>query len=68
MSDKPDDEIIVYIAASEVREDILDHQVDACPHCGGALYQGFGLAGGNIGVYGYCDPCGRVVWKCVIKE
>jgi hypothetical protein len=54
MSDKPDE--------------ILDRQVEACPRCGGGLQQGFGLAGGGFGVYGYCDPCGRVVWKCVIKE
>lgn len=62
------DQIIGHIASAEVRDGILDHQVELCPKCGSQLIEGWGLAGGGMGVYGYCDPCGRVVWKCVVKE
>lgn len=58
----------VIIDSSEVREDILDHQVEACPTCKGELFEGFGLAGGGFGIYGYCDACSKVVWKCVSEE
>jgi hypothetical protein len=61
------DAITFIIDATEVREGILDHQVECCPECGGELIEGFGLAGGGLGVYGYCDPCGRVIWKCVTE-
>jgi len=27
-----------------------------------------GLAGGGMGVYGYCEKCERVVWKCDTGE
>jgi hypothetical protein len=62
------DDVVGHIAASEVREGILDRQVEACPTCKGELQQGFGLAGGGMGVYGFCEPCGRVVWKCVTED
>lgn len=63
-----DDKITVHIDPVEVREGILDHQVEACPTCGSDLLENFGLAGGGFGAYGYCDPCGKVVWKCVSEE
>jgi len=48
----------------EIEHKILDHQVDACPICHGELEDGYGLAGGGIGVYGYCPSCERIIWKC----
>jgi hypothetical protein len=62
-SDKTD----VHIDATEQRKDILDHQVDACPTCKGELEDGFGLAGGGFGIYGFCPKCGRIVWKCQVE-
>jgi hypothetical protein len=59
--------IAVILTEANVREGILDHQVELCPKCGGPLIEGFGLAGGGLGVYGYCDPCGRVIWKCLTE-
>lgn len=38
-------------------------QGDKCPHCGGPVEVGFGLAGGGYGAYYYCDKCERVVEK-----
>lgn len=62
------DKIEVHIDPSEVREGVLDRQVDECPTCKGPLEQGFGLAGGGFGVYGYCGKCEKIVWKCVVDE
>ena len=62
------DKITVHIANAEVRDGILDHQVEECPACKGPLEMGFGLAGGGMGVYGYCEKCERVVWKCDTGE
>lgn len=28
-----------------------------CPKCGKEMECGYGLAGGGIGVYFYCEPC-----------
>jgi hypothetical protein len=30
-----------------------------CPQCGADLVMGYGLAGGGIGPYLYCDDCGE---------
>ena len=62
------DKLIGHVAGTEVREGILDHQVEECPTCKGPLETGFGLAGGGMGVYGYCDKCEKIVWKCVTDE
>lgn len=61
-------DISVHIDSNEVREDILTEQVEACPTCHGQLEIGFGLAGGGFGPYGYCDSCGKIIWKCVSEE
>lgn len=57
-----------HIAMNEVREGILDHQVENCPTCNTELQQSFGLAGGGFGAYGYCEPCGKIIWKCIVDE
>ena len=57
-----------HLASREVREGILDRQVENCPTCGSTLETGYGLAGGGMGVYGFCDPCGKIVWKCVTED
>lgn len=62
------DKISVHIDSSEQRPDVLDHQVENCPTCGATVIDGFGLAGGGMGIYGYCPKCERVVWKCQIED
>ena len=62
------DEIMVIVDGSEIREGILDRQVENCPTCQSRLEMGFGLAGGGVGVYGFCEPCGRVIWKCATED
>ena len=34
-----------------------------CAVCHGPLDRNYGLAGGGIGIYDFCDNCGEVVWK-----
>jgi hypothetical protein len=58
----------IHLDFTEQRADILDHQVDNCPTCGGELEQGFGLAGGGYGAYGLCPTCERVIWKCQVED
>lgn len=62
------DKIEGHIASVEVREGILDHEVENCPICNSELQSGFGLAGGGFGVYGYCESCGMIVWKVIMEE
>ena len=33
---------------------------EACPTCRGPIYVSYGLAGGGIGTYLYCDSCGII--------
>lgn len=66
MTDEP--KISVHIDTTEVHDGILDHQVENCPKCGTELQTSFGLAGGGFGVYGFCEPCGKVIWKCVTDD
>jgi len=65
---KPTDELSVHIDSGEVREGILNYQVHECPTCKGPVTDGFGLAGGGFGAYGYCEKCKRIVWKCTVEE
>jgi hypothetical protein len=57
-------DVRVHIDGVEQRPDILTEQVEACPTCSCELEQGYGMAGGGLGVYGYCPRCERVIWKC----
>lgn len=66
MSD--DDKDTIHITEKQARPGILARQVQACTTCGGPLQDGYGFAGGGLGPYGYCDKCGRVVWKCITEE
>ena len=36
---------------------------DVCPKCSGELEQGYGMAGGGMGVYTYCPRCGDILSK-----
>jgi uncharacterized protein with PIN domain len=62
------DEISVHIDSVEQRPDILDHEVEECPECKGPLTTQFGMAGGGMGVYGFCPQCERIIWKCQTDE
>jgi hypothetical protein len=57
------DEITLHLDAAKKRADLPEFAPDACPHCGGELQTGFGLAGGGYGVYTYCEACGVVTSK-----
>lgn len=49
---------------ANVRDDIKDVEHDGtCPTCSDELVTGYGLAGGGIGVYEYCERCRKVVSK-----
>lgn len=61
-------DISVHIDSIEQREDILNYQVQSCPKCSTGVQDGFGMAGGGMGVYGYCPKCERVVWKCQVED
>jgi hypothetical protein len=37
-----------------------DNDMDKCPHCGKDLEYGYGLAGGGIGPYAYCEEHGVI--------
>jgi hypothetical protein len=63
-----DDKRSIYIDTTEVHDGILDHQVEECPTCKGELITQFGLAGGGMGVYGFCPQCERVIWKCITDD
>ena len=65
MSDK---QISIHIDPTEQREDILTEQVENCPACNTHLETSFGLGGGGFGVYGYCETCERIIWKCQVEE
>ena len=64
MTDKPGG----HVATNIIRDGILDYQVDYCPKCSSMVEDGYGLAGGGIGAYGYCPKCERIVWKCLEAE
>ena len=58
-----DEKPTIIISPSEPRPDIPTHDVDACPHCGGPVVKGFGLAGGGFGPYTFCEKCERITSK-----
>ena len=62
------DKLIVHVDSGVVEEGILDHQVDECPTCKGPLETSYGMAGGGLGVYGFCDRCQRIIWKCEDRD
>lgn len=59
---------IVHASSEEVRPNILDRQVQNCPTCSSELTDGFGLAGGGYGPYGFCEKCQRVVYKIILRD
>ena len=44
--------------------------LDFCPHCGVETKFGYGLAGGGMGVYRYCEneECGKYFAKIQEKD
>lgn len=53
-----------HVDKSEIRKDLIGYDADGrCAKCHGELEQGYGLAGGGIGVYDYCPKCGDIVSK-----
>lgn len=62
------DDLSIHIDSIDQREDILDYQVQNCPKCNTEVEDSFGMAGGGMGVYGYCPKCERVVWKCQVED
>lgn len=66
----PDDKpIAVHIDGSEKAKHLPEYREDLpCATCGGATVTGFGLAGGGMGIYSYCESCGVVVSKSITDE
>ena len=62
------DKLVVHIEPAEVKEGVLRYQVFECPTCKSGLQTGYGLAGGGLGPYGFCDKCEKIVWKCEDPE
>jgi hypothetical protein len=63
------DETLVHIDLSEKRADLPEIQQGMlCPHCGGETEEGFGLAGGGMGVYTYCVDCGAITSKIMVAD
>lgn len=64
-----DKDLIVHIDQAQKREDLPEYeQGGACPRCGGATEDGFGLAGGGFGIYSFCPDCQAVVGKTEVEE
>jgi hypothetical protein len=42
---------------------VSDAMENRCPDCKGPLYTGYGMAGGGMGVYEYCERCDKIVNK-----
>lgn len=57
------DKITVHIDSNEQRKDLPDYCPDVCPDCGTEAEQGFGMAGGGMGVYTYCPKCEKMLGK-----
>jgi len=69
MSEEKKDTHFVHVDAAEKRPELPEYlQGHMCPHCGGQTEDGFGLAGGELGVYTYCPSCKQITSKSVIKE
>ena len=54
-----------HIAWAKKRPNIPDSSADTgkCPKCAGETEEGYGLAGGGMGSYTYCERCGIIVTK-----
>lgn len=53
-----------HVAGATIRPGIPERQPEKCPTCGGTDFgQGYGMAGGGMGVYSYCTNCGKVTSK-----
>lgn len=60
MSDKPS----IHVDTAEKRDGLPEYdQGSKCPHCGGEVETGFGMAGGGFGVYTFCPQCKVVTSK-----
>lgn len=58
------DETTIHVDSSHKRQDLPEYQQNMpCPHCGKPTETGFGMAGGGMGIYSYCEPCGKIVSK-----
>lgn len=65
--DKP--KVTIYIDSSEKAKHLPEYRQDLpCPNCGGKTETGYGLAGGGMGVYSYCEKCGGVVSKSITED
>jgi len=62
--------LAIHVDAAEKRAGLpeLAPEDSSCPHCGGELQTGFGLAGGGFGPYTYCEACRKVTSKTEVWE
>lgn len=57
------DKVSVHIDSSEQDKDLPNNIPDECPKCKVPAEQGFGMAGGGMGVYSFCPKCGQMLGK-----
>lgn len=64
-----DEKVFVHISHSEKRKEIPEYQQGMkCATCNVEAKDGFGLAGGGMGVYNYCEKCGIIVSKSIFED
>lgn len=65
-----DEPIIMVIDPSNKRDGLPEYDPAVrCPaHPDIPACHGFGLAGGGVGVYSYCEECGLVLTKSLTEE
>lgn len=57
--------IYFHLLMQKKRPGIPDNSEDTgrCPKCAGETEEGYGHAGGGLGIYTFCEPCGLIVTK-----
>lgn len=60
MTEKKKDELFIHMDFAEQDPSIPEKGPDVCPTCGKPLESGYGMAGGGMGVYMYCEEHGII--------
>lgn len=65
-----DDKAILYLDLTDKRGDLPDYDpsVRCKDHPNAAVEEGYGLAGGGLGIYTYCADCCVVLSKTIMKD
>lgn len=58
-----DSKQVLFVDNAETILPEYDQGIETSPCCEAPVIDGFGLAGGGLGVYNYCDKCGKILTK-----